>query len=214
MWNQRSRLRNRLLLVLIGILLPLWGFGNLAEEIWEKEEGFPWDLPILQFIHASATPQLDALASTLTQTGGFWGVTLLTTLVAVLLLVRRQRRALIYFLVTLIGNGLINRGAKALLRRVRPNLWVSPTPEFDYGFPSGHAMASMGFVMALVILSWHHPWRWWVRGVGAAYVLMIAWTRLYLGVHYPSDIVAGWMASIAWATSVSLIIKLPDSNSG
>lgn len=213
MWNILSRLRNRLLLLLIGVFLPLWGFGALAEEVWEKEDGFPWDVPILLFIHARAAPYLDSLASTLTQAGGFWAVTILTTLVAAMLLVRQQWRLLTYFLVALIGNGLINRAAKALLRRIRPNLWTSPAPEFDYGFPSGHAMASMGLVIALVILSWYSPWRWWVRGVGLAYVLMIGWTRLYLGVHYPSDIVAGWMASLAWVVSVSLVFRIPRSNS-
>lgn len=206
MWNLLVRYRKRLLLLLLGVFLPLWGFGQLADEIWEKE-GFPWDVPILLFIHARAHPSLDYWASTLTQAGGFWGVTTLATLVALVLLVRRQWRPLTYFLVTLIGNGTINRVAKALLQRVRPHLWESPAPEYDYGFPSGHAMASMGLVAAIVILSWRSPWRWWAVGIGAIYVLTIGWTRLYLGVHYPSDILAGWMASIAWAVGVSLLIR-------
>lgn len=50
-------------------------------------------------------------------------------------------------------------------------------------------------------------WRWFVVFIGSLFVLAIGWTRLYLGVHYPSDIVAGWMASVAWAVGVSLLIK-------
>ncbi|MBE9019821.1 phosphatase PAP2 family protein, partial [Chroococcidiopsidales cyanobacterium LEGE 13417] len=108
---------------------------------------------------------------------------------------------------TLLGSIIINRTAKVLLHRVRPHLWESPAPEFDYGFPSGHAMSSMTLVVVLVILTWGSRWRWWVLAAGTIFVLVIGWTRLYLGVHYPSDILAGWMASIAWAVGVSWVIR-------
>ncbi|MBE9019165.1 phosphatase PAP2 family protein, partial [Chroococcidiopsidales cyanobacterium LEGE 13417] len=62
-------------------------------------------------------------------------------------------------------------------------------------------------VAVLVILSWGSRWRWWVLAIGTIFVLVIGWTRLYLGVHYPSDILAGWTASIAWAVGVSWVIK-------
>ena len=102
---------------------------------------------------------------------------------------------------------LINRTVKLLLHRVRPHLWQSPAPELDYGFPSGHAMSSMTLVAALVILTWRTRWRWLVLVVGGLFVLAIGWTRLYLGVHYPSDVLAAWTVSIAWAVGVSLLIK-------
>jgi undecaprenyl-diphosphatase len=93
------------------------------------------------------------------------------------------------------------------MHRVRPHLWISKAPELDYAFPSGHAMTSMTLVAILVILTWYHPWRWLVITIGSLYLLSIAWTRLYLGVHFPSDILAGWMVALAWAIGVSLIIK-------
>jgi hypothetical protein len=82
-----ERQRMPILLLLVGVFLPLWGFGELAEEVWE--EGFPWDLLILQFVHQGAHPGLDQAASLVTQMGGFWEVTMLSTLVGVILL-RRQ----------------------------------------------------------------------------------------------------------------------------
>lgn len=109
---------------------------------------------------------------------------------------------------TLLGSIVINRTAKLLLHRVCPHLWESPAPEFDYGFPSGHAMSSMTLVVALVVLTWgSREKRWLVWILGSLFVLSIGWTRLYLGVHYPSDILAGWTASVAWATGVSLLIR-------
>ncbi|WP_017299538.1 phosphatase PAP2 family protein [Nodosilinea nodulosa] len=196
-----------LLLLLLGVFVPLKVFGELAEEIWEKEGGFPWDEPILLAIHSTASPQLDTVAITLTQFGVFWGVVPASIIVTLILWRQRYWRSLAYFLTTTIGAAIINIAAKLMLQRVRPTLWVSPAPELDYGFPSGHAMSSMTFVVALVILLWGNRWNWLVATLGGIFVLAIGWTRLYLGVHYPSDILAGWTASIAWAVGVSLLIK-------
>ena len=197
-----------LLVLLIGVYLPLQVFGELAEEVWENEGGFPWDEPILLAIHTTAQPQLDVFAATLTKFGVFWGVFPVATVVLLILFRQRRWRSLAYLITTLLGSIVINRTAKVLLHRVRPHLWESPAPEFDYGFPSGHAMSSMTLVAALVILTWDSRWRLPVLVVGGLFVLAIGWTRLYLGVHYPSDILAGWMASVGWAVGVSLLLRL------
>ncbi|MBD0343958.1 MAG: phosphatase PAP2 family protein [Coleofasciculus sp. Co-bin14] len=196
-----------LLALLIGVYVPLQLFGELAEEVWENEGGFPWDVPILLAIHMTAQPQLDSFAVMLTKFGVFWGVFPVATGIAVVLLLKKRWRSLTYLVTTLLGSIVINRTTKVLLHRVRPHLWHSPAPEFDHGFPSGHAMSSMTLVAALVILTWGTRWCWWVLMFGGLFVLSIGWTRLYLGVHYPSDILAGWMASIAWAVGVSLLIR-------
>lgn len=196
-----------LLLLLIGVYIPLQIFGEMAEDIWENEGGFPWDVPLLLAIHQTASPQLDTFATNLTKLGVFWGVFPVSAVVSLVLLYRRRWRSLAYLLTTLLGSIIINRTAKVLLHRVRPHLWESPAPEFDYGFPSGHAMSSMTLVAALVILSWNKRWRLPILLVGGLFVLAIGWTRLYLGVHYPSDIFAGWLVSIAWAIGVSLLFR-------
>ncbi len=210
-WNFLQKLLvahwRSLLLLLIGVYLPLQIFGELAEDVWENEGGFPWDVPILLAIHTTESPQMNVFASILTKFGVFWGVFPIATAIALLLLLRRRWRSLVYLLTTLLGSIIINRSAKVLLHRVRPHLWSSPAPEFDYGFPSGHAMSSMTLVAALLILTWNSRWRLPVLLVGGLFVLAIGWTRLYLGVHYPSDILAGWMVSIAWAIGVSLLIR-------
>ena len=205
---RRLRFAQSLLLLLLGVFLPLQVFGELAEDVWENEGGFPWDVPLLLAVHSTANPQLDVVVAMLTKLGVFWGVFPIATVTALLLFNRRRWRSLTYLIVTLLGSIIINRTAKVLLHRVRPHLWESPAPEFDYGFPSGHAMSSMTLVTVLVILTWGTRWRWLVFIVGTIFVLVIGWTRLYLGVHYPSDILAGWMVSVGWAVGVSLIIRL------
>nr|WP_051033263.1 hypothetical protein [Chroococcidiopsis thermalis] len=81
-----------LLLLFVGVYLPLQVFGELAEEVWENEGGFPWDVPFLLAIHSTANPQLDFLAVMLTKLGVFWGVFPVATVTALVLFVRRQWR--------------------------------------------------------------------------------------------------------------------------
>lgn len=197
-----------LLLVLLGVLLPFLIFGTLAEEVWENDGGFSWDVPILLAVHQMTQPPIDTFAIYFTKLGVFWGVIPIAIAIAVLLCIKHQWRRLTYFLSVLIGSTIINRTVKLLLHRVRPHLWLSPAPELDYGFPSGHAMASMTLVTALVILSWKTPYRKWILSFGSLFVLLIAWSRLYLGVHFPSDILAAWTVSIAWSIAVSLLLKV------
>jgi membrane-associated phospholipid phosphatase len=196
-----------LLLLLIGVFLPLQIFGELAEEVWENEGGFPWDRPILLAIHSMASPQLDAFATTLTKFGVFWGVFPAAVLTALVLFQKHRWRSLTFLFTTLLGSIVLNRTAKVLLHRARPQLWESPAPEFDYGFPSGHAMSSMTLVAVLVVLTWDTRWRVPLLIIGSVFVLAIGWTRLYLGVHYPSDIIAGWTASVGWTVGVALLIR-------
>ncbi len=195
-----------LLLFLLGACLPLVVFIILAVQIWQINGGLSWDLSLMAAIHAMAKPQLDQFAAVWTNFGTWWGVFPATVIVSAGLLYIKRWRWLIYWLITLLGCALINRTAKLWLHRVRPSLW-DHVPVAEFSFPSGHAMASMGFVMALVILTWKCPWRIWVWLLGSLFVLSIAWTRLYLGVHYPSDIVAGWMISMAWAVAACLLVK-------
>jgi undecaprenyl-diphosphatase len=196
-----------LLALLIGVYLPLQGFGLLAVEVWKNEGGFPWDVPMLLAIHERSHPQLDIFAATFTKLGVFWGVFPVATVIGLVLLRQRRWRSLAFLVVTLLGSAAINRTAKAVFHRVRPQLWETLHPKLDFAFPSGHAMSSMSLVATLIILSWGTRWRLPVLIFGSLFVGAIAWTRLYLGVHFPSDILAGWMISSAWVIGVSLVIR-------
>ncbi len=127
--------------------------------------------------------------------------------ISIVLLYLRKWRSLTFLLVATLGSGFISRAAKELLHRVRPHLWESIAPELSYGFPSGHAMASISFVAAMVILTWGTCWSWFVLLAGSCFVGTTGWTRLYLGVHFPSDVLAGWMVALAWTIGVSFVIR-------
>ncbi|MBD2022051.1 phosphatase PAP2 family protein [Leptolyngbya sp. FACHB-36] len=201
-----SRWRS-LLGVLLGVALPLLVFQLLAVEVWRTQAGLPWDVAVLMAVHSQSRPDLDHVAVILTGLGTRWGVFPASVGIGLVLLGRRRWRSLLYWSVTLLGCGWINRLAKTLIHRVRPALWQSPQPELDFAFPSGHAMSSMTFVVALVIVLTGNRWQRLVGVLGGLFVVAIGWTRLYLGVHFPSDVLAGWMVALAWAIGVSLLIR-------
>lgn len=195
-----------LLLLLLGVILPLLVVEQFTIVIFNQGT-FAWDKAVLLVIHSTTDPILDRIAITITPLGVFYGVFPVSAVVSIALLYQRQWRKLTYLLVTLLGSAIINRTAKIWLHRDRPDFWESLTPHTDFSFPSGHAMSSMTLVAALVILTWGTRWCGWTSAIGGLFVLIIAWTRLYLGVHFPSDILAGWMVSLAWAIGVSLVIR-------
>jgi undecaprenyl-diphosphatase len=160
---------------------------------------FPGDVAILQALHHTQTKSQDAFAEGLTVFGIEAGVAPAAMAIAVFLLFRRQWGTLLFWLCTSLGSSVIGISTKLLWHRTRPYLWNSfyPYPK-DFSFPSGHAMASMTIIATLVVLLWKTRWRWPALGLGGLFVVGIGWTRLYLGVHYPSDVMAGWMLAIAW----------------
>ncbi|MGY1424361.1 phosphatase PAP2 family protein [Lysobacter sp. A289] len=195
----------RLLLVFIGLLLPLWGFAELAGDIHEREViGF--DEPILRFAHALATPDLDRFFVAITDIGYLHGVVPFDIMLVVALLLLRRLRAATFAAIALAGSGLLNVGTKLMFARDRPSLWESITPELTYSFPSGHAMGSATLAWVLVLLSWHTRWRWPMVACAVPFVLLVGFSRIYLGVHYPSDILAGWAAASIWAVVAYLAV--------
>jgi undecaprenyl-diphosphatase len=201
----------RLLLVFAGVLLPLWGFGSMVEDLREGE-AFAFDVPILEAMHALAGPGLDRLFVAMTLLGYAWGVVPVDVLLVLVLTLRRHRREAAFAAISIFGSMLLNLAAKHSFARVRPELWVSIRPETTFSFPSGHAMGSMTLAMVAVLLCWSvrtrwgWGWRWPVTIVAAAFVLLVGLSRIYLGVHYPSDILAGWTAASAWVIGVYLLV--------
>ena len=179
------------------LVLPLWGFAALVGELHENEV-FAFDAPILKALHAIATPSLDGFAVLMTKLGYLWGVVPLDVGVLLLLAWRRRLRDGLFFGVAVVGSAALNVVAKNYFARARPDLWLSLAPETTYSFPSGHAMGSATLGAALIFLCWRTRWRWPVLTGVTGFVLLVGLSRVYLGVHYPSDILAGWAAAIAW----------------
>lgn len=194
-----------LLLVFVGILLPLAGFGALAHELREGE-GFFFDVPLLEFAQGMQRAGFDRLFVVVAALGYQYGVVPLDILLVAVLGWKRRLREGLFAGFAIIGSALLNLGAKPLFARDRPSLWESIAPEGNYSFPSGHAMGSMTLACVLVLLCWHTRLRWPVAIAMSVFVVLVGLSRIYLGVHYPSDILAGWAAAIAWAYAIYALV--------
>lgn len=195
-----------LMLLGFGVGLPLLIFAVLSIGIWVNGGLFPGDVAILQTLHNHQTVSLDALAEGLTPFGIEAGVVPAAAAIAMFLLLRRQWKILRFWLCAGLGGSVLGASIKLLWHRTRPHLWDSayPYPK-DFSFPSGHAMASMTLITMLVVLLWQTRWRLPALVFGGLFTLGIGWTRLYLGVHYPSDVMAGWMLAIAWVIGLKVL---------
>jgi membrane-associated phospholipid phosphatase len=202
----RGRLVGATLIIvaaLLGIGGALWVFGEVADEVTEGETQ-ALDGAVLLAVRQNASPTLDQAAHFFSLMGSEAVLLLLVVLLA-LLSWRRRWEAALMLLVTTIGAQLLNNVLKDHFQRTRPAPVLGIVPAQHWSFPSGHAMVSAAFYLLLAYLAWH-VLRGWARLLAAGDLLLlvalIGWSRLYLGVHYFTDVMAGYVAGAAWTTAV------------
>jgi undecaprenyl-diphosphatase len=188
-----SRRRFRWVLVLM-VVAPSAVFALVAGVV--VAQGTPsWDTSILLLMARHQQQAARAIVRTISATGSVPAVlVLLSAALAVLLFARLYRQAAFVAAATLLSMT-VSGAMKLVFARTRPEV-IAQTPG-GWSFPSGHTTSATGFAVALVIVLWATPWRRPALVAAAVYAVGIGLTRLYLGVHFPSDVVAGWALSVA-----------------
>ncbi len=150
-------------------------------------------------------PAMTILLGAATSVGGTIGLVSLVAVVAALLLARKERASAIFLVVTAGAGALLNLGLKLIFARARPDLASAIAEAQWYSFPSGHAMSSFITFGALAHLVLRQTWPWAARSAGLAaaitLVVLVGLSRVYLGVHWVSDIAGGWSAGAVWLAS-------------
>lgn len=198
----------RILIAFVVFVMPVFMFVELADEVRDRDTKV-LDESILRIINSTASPALDVVMMALTQFGGLIGVLVITGVLLVLLWRKRLRRMAVFLTIGVGGASLLNLLLKTLFQRDRPELWERIVTENSYSFPSGHAMASSALACSLMVIFWPTRWRWWVVAGAGVYMVLVGLSRLYLGVHYPTDIAAGWLVSGAWVAVVTTALRYP-----
>lgn len=130
--------------------------------------------------------------------------------VVALLFLKLRREAVLYAL-TVVGGWLASTGMKLLVGRPRPEIVPHLTEAGGASFPSGHSFNSavvyIAMALAFTSLSARHSVRYTIIGAAMAMSLLVAWSRVWLGVHFPSDVIAGWLGGAGWAFLAAALLQ-------
>lgn len=194
-------------LVLAG--LSLWGFAEIAEEVLEKETQ-AFDSSILLSLRELHNPLLDRLMIAITFLGEPTELTAMSLALGAWLLWRGQRSEATTLAIAAAGAAGLNVLLKDVFARARPALWARIVDVKYYSFPSGHAMLSVVVYGMLGYLLATHFRRWRIEILISTVILIVAigFSRLYLGVHWPTDVLAGYAAGLVWLMTCILSIEI------
>lgn len=185
--------------------VPTAVFLWLANEVREGEP-LPGDVAVLTQLHLLSTAFLDRLFIIITTLGSAPVVIAGVATAGAALWYLGRRRDALFLIFGAGGTAAINGIFKIGFARDRPDLWQHLVIENGYSFPSGHAMISSALALAIIMLAWHTKYRLPAVIFGITYTLLVGLSRLYLGVHFPSDILAGWCISILWIITLHQIL--------
>jgi undecaprenyl-diphosphatase len=190
------------------LLLAIAGFAGLSRLV-TQDRLRSFDEAIIHAIQSRENDTLTAAAKLFTKIGSTSVVIPVILITAVILfVVLKHRKELVLLIGGMLGQKLLNDLLKGVYQRARPDIHRI-VEETGYSYPSGHSMASFTFYSLLAYLLWRHlPSRGWRAALIVFSVFMIlgiGLSRVYLGVHYPSDILGGYWVSGCW---VALCIML------
>lgn len=164
-------------------------------------------------LQAAGPPWLREAVRDLTALGGVLLRILFSLAALVALLFLRMRREAALLLATLVSGLLVETALKLLVGRPRPQVVPHLTEVVGNSFPSGHSFnAALGFLavaLAFATFSQRRSVRWTIIGGAMAISLLVAWSRVWLGVHYPTDVIAGWLGGAGWAFLAAALLYRP-----
>lgn len=192
---------------LVLCLLSLVIFLFFTSEMLEAEFN-SLDVQVIHQVYSLRTPELTRAMILVSSLGSSMTLTVVLLVMVLVLMLKNHRKEAFIFCLTLLMGVMLSLLLKSLIQRPRPQL--SPLiVERTSSFPSSHAMNSLIFFSLLWYFSYHFFHKKWVTVLSflasTCAVLIIGFSRIYLGVHYLTDIVAGYIAGFWWFVTVLLV---------
>jgi undecaprenyl-diphosphatase len=177
-------------------------FGILADEVFEVHGENPIDRRITLAVQALHAPGRDALAHTITDLGDVRFLMPAALAAVAALSIKGRRVSALLFAGSVLGGWLLETVLKISFHRTRPDLWPALVTEKTASFPSGHATMTTVFFGGIVALVFHLTKNRMARAgalfAGAVIVLAVGFTRIYLGAHWLTDVLAGFLVGLLW----------------
>jgi membrane-associated phospholipid phosphatase len=197
-----------LLLGLASAIAALLFLGWLTDEVLEGETR-RFDDTTRTAVHQLASPGLTVAMRGISFLGSTYFLLALTIVVVVWFLQRHWQREAMLFAITMAGGGLLDVTLKHAFQRARPVPFFNLVAPSSYSFPSGHALGSFCFYGALAAILATRLRDRRIRIViwysSALIILLIGFSRIYLGVHYTTDVLAGFAAALIWIVVVAFV---------
>jgi undecaprenyl-diphosphatase len=199
-------------------VLAVWVFGALVDSVLENDTIVRLDIAAAAWIHARVTPSGTRFFELVTYLGSPVFIVLLVAAMAIWCWLRRDRVLAIAAVAVSAGQALLAGVLKASIHRQRPAFGAHFLHGQSFSFPSGHAFGSIVAygMLGTLILTFYKPPRvrkLVVQAIAGLIVLAIGVSRIYLGVHYPSDVIGGYAAGIAWLAICLTGIRLARERS-
>ena len=179
-----------------------WVFSEIAETVAAGGTQ-AFDEKVLRWIYAQHTHSLDATMIEITALGTGTVVLMIVCVAALFLTLTKHKYSAMLLLVATAGGLLLDLVLKLRFDRPRPHVFQWGTNAVSSSFPSGHAMSATIVYSTVAYLAARLQKRQWARWltmiIAAILIVLICFSRLYLGVHYPSDVLAGVVVGLAWA---------------
>lgn len=212
-----GRYEPAVLLALLLVLICCWGFVELADEVTEGDTARfdEWALRALRRPDDPSRPigprWMLEVGRDITALGGMTVLALLTAMVVGFLWMRRMFGAMLLVLAATVGGAVVSLSLKHLFARPRPELVPHLSEVYSSSFPSGHAMLSatvyltLGTLLGQFVQGFHIKAYFLLVALGLT--ILVGASRVYMGVHYPTDVLAGWSAGLVWALGCWLIAR-------
>ena len=186
----------------LAVVLFAWIARGLAGQQWRA-----WDESVLSAQYAAATPALDRFAAGVTWLCDASGTAVLTLGLLAAFLWRKHYLTAATFGAVVAGVVLLELVLKPAFGNARPELFPRTVEAGGFSFPSGHALRAVGIFGFLAALGAARGWEhrnsgWWLVSVACVVLAAaVCWSRVYLGVHWPTDVVAGALAAAGWVAA-------------
>ncbi|MEB3826209.1 phosphatase PAP2 family protein [Phormidium sp. CCY1219] len=192
-------------------LLSVWAFLEISDRVFHRQTR-KFDTGVLTRVQDMHSPLLDLVMKGFSLLGGVVLITLLCLGLGVWFLTRRQMAELKTLVCTALGGTTLNLLIKDFFARDRPDMWAALVHDDlnTSSYPSGHATISLvvyGF-LAYILSSQFPRWRGLILLATVVLVLAIGWSRLYVGLHWPTDVLAGYAAGFAWLSACLLTLEV------
>jgi membrane-associated phospholipid phosphatase len=200
----------------LALLAMAWAFAEVVFEVVNGTSIKATDDRVVNLFAMLRTPSLDSFMLAMTYLGSGRTLAVLAAVGVVVALIWKRRGSALMIVLSLVASSIFFSAIKLLIGRPRPPLWSARIVQAQFSFPSGHATTSAAFygVVAFILVRElrlrhrHHIWLEIIAGLCAVVlVVLVGVSRVYLGVHYPSDVLAGWTGGATWVALAFVVTR-------